>query len=100
MGMKIMNSEKSRKVIEDMKKSELLNLTFFITESGYVAQIECEDTLTMLLNECSNRDEIKEKISLSSALFLKEIEKIVSEVISQVGMAVKEDIENRMKSVS
>ena len=100
MGMKIMSGEESRKTLENMNKSQLVNLTFFITDSGYATQLQCDDSFAMLVSQLENRDEIKEKLSTISAIFTKQLEEIVDEVINQAEKIMMKDIENRKKYVS
>lgn len=100
MGMKIMSGEKATRTLESIKKSQLVNLTFFITESGYATQTQFDDSFVMIVGELENRDEIKEKLSTISALYAKQLGAIVDEVINQAEKIMEKDIENRKKSVS
>ena len=100
MGMKTLSGKKAARTLESMEKTELINFTFFITENGYAAQIQVEDEFSMILSHLENRNEIKEKLSTISAIFTKQLEEIVDEVINQAEKIMMKDIENRKKYVS
>ena len=100
MGMKTLSGKKATRTLESMEKTELINFTFFITENGYAAQIQVGDEFSMILSHLENRNEIKEKLRISSEFFTKQLEDIVDKFIKQATDEMEKDIENRKKSVS